>query len=665
MRGTEPPALGIQRLMIVGMAGHIDHGKTALVKALTGVDTDRLPQEQARGISIDLGFAYQARDDGGVTGFVDMPGHEKFMRNMLVGAAGIDCLLLVIAADDGVMPQTREHLAVAGLLGVDRGMALITKVDLADEARLKTVRAEVADLLPESCLAGADILAVSAKDSRGIAELQAALDGFAAEENPNSQTRIPQAPARLVVDRSFSISGSGTVVSGMLVQGHLSIGDHVLTSPSGLPVRIRSLHAQNQPCDIAYAGQRCGVSLGGRIAADEIMRGDWLLAQSLHEPTGRIDVMLHLLDSETRPLRHWSAVRFHHGAAQVAGRVAILQEGPLLPGQSCMAQLVLERPVAASVNDRFVIRAGNGERSLGGGRLIDLRPPSRRRKQPRRLAQLSAMALADPAQSLAAQTGVWPFYIDSALFQRDRAIADQAMQALLEDADLSAIEGDGRGYILHSSIHAKLEECALEVAHAYHQKHPRLLGAGLKHLQRSCDPALPLGPMQALLEGMVKAGKLARDGGVYRLPAHHLGLDRQDDALWQKARPLLAGEARFRPPLLAELAEKLACREFDLRRVLTLKAREGRAAEIAQGRFFLEESLHEIAAIIGEISQAAEGGIFGAADLRDRLENGRKVAIEVLEYFDRQAMTARRGDNRVVDAGRLQGFIEQTEHKSS
>lgn len=645
--------------MIVGTAGHIDHGKTALVQALTGVDADRLEEEQRRGISIDIGFAYAERADGGVTGFVDMPGHEKFMRNMLVGAAGIDCLLLVIAADDGVMPQTREHLAVAELLGVERCLVVISKVDLADEPQIEIVREQIAELLADTALVDAKILPVSVKEPRGLGDLQAALDGFALEDKAHSA-----GPARFVVDRSFSLPGAGTVVSGMLVQGELRSGDPLLVSPSGQSIRIRSLHAQNRACDVAKAGQRCGIALGGRISRQEISRGDWLLAESLHAPTQRIDVALNLLASEVRPLRHWTAVRFHHGSAEVAARVAILQEGPLKPGQICMAQMVLENPVAAAVNDRFVIRSANGERSLGGGYLVDLRPPNRRRKQPRRLAQLRAMAIADPSQSLVQQASIWPFYVDLERFERDRALDIGTKAILLELRKISVLPADEKRLVFRAGFRAQIEASALETTRAYHQKYPRLLGPGLKYLQRSLDPSLPIGPAKAALEAMVVNGQLAKDGGSYRLPAHHLGLDSTDDALWIKALSLLSGEARFRPPLLAELVKTLGVREFDLGRVLRLKIREGVVVEIGQGRFFLGKTLVEIAGIIGEIALARDDGQFGVADLRDRLANGRKVAIELLEYFDSRAMTARRGDSRIVEPVRLQEFIGQMGEKA-
>lgn len=630
--------------MIVGVAGHVDHGKTALVRALTGIDADRLPEEQKRGLSIDLGFAYLPRPDGSVLGFVDMPGHEKFMRNMLAGATGIDLLLLVVAADDGVMPQTREHLAVAELLGMERGLVAITKCDLVGEESIAALREELAALLAGGSFAGSLLVEVSVREGRGIGELQALLDKAAAAARPPRD-----GPVRFAIDRSFSLAGAGTVVTGVGVQGAIRVGEALVVSPSGGQVRVRSLHVQNRPGEIAQAGQRSGVALGGRIATSEVGRGDWLLDPALHAATQRIDATLHLLASEDRPLRHWTPIRFHHAAAEVAGRVALLQDEPLEPGARAMVQLVLDESVAAAVNDRFVIRAANGTRTLGGGRLVDLRPPHRRRKQPRRLEQLAAMSIADHGTSLEAQLERWPWFVEREVFMRDRALKSLP-------AGISHVAAGP--YLFGEAIWQRLAVCAIEATSAFHRRHPRLLGPGLKRLREKLDPPLPQRPSSALLDALVAKGKLARDGGVFRLPEHRLGPDRADKELWCRIAPLLDGDARFRPPLLPELAAQLGAREFDLARVLRLKAREGALAEVAEGRFMLHQTMREITDILEEILNASEDGLFAAADLRDRLDNGRKVAIQILEYFDRQQITARRGDLRTLDRGRLARYRE-------
>lgn len=640
--------------MIIGVAGHIDHGKTALVRALTGVETDRLPQEQARGMTIDLGFAYLPAPDGRVIGFVDMPGHERFMRNMLAGASGIDCLLLVVAADDGVMPQTREHLAVACLLGVPRALVAISKADAASPERVTEVTGQVRALLADTPYAKAPMLALSAFTGMGLDDLRKCL--FAAVGS--ARHAAGDGPVRFAVDRSFSLPGAGTVVTGLIVQGEVAVGDTLALSPGGTQVRVRGIHAHNRPAQAGHAGERCGVALGGRIAAQEILRGQWLVDPSLDRPVDRFDARLHLLASEQADLKHWTAVRLHHGAAEVAGRVAVLQDGPLQPGCECFVQLVLDAPMAACVGDRFVIRAANGSRTLGGGRVVDLAPPHRRRKQPLRLARLDAMALPDPAASVAAQASRWPWYVDIDRFATDRALGPAQMQAILAAVPHEAASGQGHRYLFAPDVWQRLTLGAVGEVRLFHQRFPRLLGPNLSRLTQALGLRLPVRVTAAVLDRLVREGHLARESGVFRLPGHVLGLDRGDEDLWHRLAPLLGGEARFRPPLVPQLAATLNTRELDCRRVLKLKAREGAVAEVGEDRFISRSAMGEVAAIVADIAAAAPTGMFGAADLRDRLDNGRKVAIEMLEYFDQIKLTARRGDLRVARLDLLHGYAE-------
>ncbi|EBV3600107.1 selenocysteine-specific translation elongation factor, partial [Salmonella enterica subsp. enterica serovar Virchow] len=331
--------------MIVGTAGHIDHGKTALVKALTGVDGDRLAEEKARGITIDLGFAYADLGAGAVTGFVDVPGHERLIHTMLAGAGGIDLALLVVAADDGPMPQTREHLAILSMLGLSRGAVALTKADLADETRREKTIAEIAALLAPTPLAGAPILPVSALTGEGVADLRALL--VAAERETASRAR--DGPFRLAVDRSFTLPGIGTIVTGTALSGRVAIGDPVIVSPSGLAARVRGIHAQNMPAQDGFAGQRCALNLAGDgVTKDAIRRGDVVLAPDLHAPTDRIDATLTLLAEEPKPVTAWFPARLHSNSVEAGVRIVPLA-GDIGSGQSGLVQLVLDRPIAASV----------------------------------------------------------------------------------------------------------------------------------------------------------------------------------------------------------------------------------------------------------------------------------------------------------------------------
>ncbi|MGL6109304.1 MAG: selenocysteine-specific translation elongation factor, partial [Rubrivivax sp.] len=362
--------------MIIGTAGHIDHGKTSLVKALTGIDADRLKEEKERGITIDLGFAYKPLPDGEVLGFVDVPGHEKLVRNMLAGATGIDHVMLVVAADDGPMPQTREHLAILDLLGLAHGVVALSKCDLVTPTRLAEARAEVRALLAHSLLAEAPILALSSLTGEGIDALLEHLEHARAALSPRRQ----QGQFRLAVDRSFTLAGIGTVVTGTAVAGQVAVGERLKLSPRGLDVRVRGIHAQNRQAREGRAGQRLALNLAGVDKAD-VRRGDWLVAEALHAPTQRFDARVQLLAGESRPLAHWTPVHLHLGAEDVGARVMLLEGAAVAPGRSALIQLSLERPIGALHGDRFILRDQSALRTLGGGVVIDAFPPASRRRR--------------------------------------------------------------------------------------------------------------------------------------------------------------------------------------------------------------------------------------------------------------------------------------------
>ena len=371
--------------MIIGTAGHIDHGKTSIVRALTGVDTDRLKEEKARGITIDLGFAYQALPGGGVLGFVDVPGHEKLIRNMLAGATGIDHVLFVVAADDGPMPQTREHLAILDLLGVQRGVVALTKADLVSAQRLGQAQDEVRALLAGTALAGADILPVSSRTGQGVDALRGALEA--------AHAKLTRERAgghfRLSVDRSFSLAGVGTVVTGTAVAGRVTVGDKLLVSPAGTAVRVRGLHAANREATEGVAGQRLALNLSG-VEKQDVMRGDWIVAEPAHAPTQRIDARLRVLAAESQPLAHWTPLHLHLGAVDVGARIVLLEGQAIAPGSQALVQLELEQPIGALHGDRFIVRDQSAQRTIGGGVVLDAFAPPARRHKAQRLGLLGS-----------------------------------------------------------------------------------------------------------------------------------------------------------------------------------------------------------------------------------------------------------------------------------
>ncbi len=639
--------------MIVGVAGHVDHGKTALVRALTGVNTDRLKEEQARGISIDLGFAYLPAGDGSTVGFVDVPGHEKFVRNMLAGATGVDAVLLVVAADDGVMPQTREHLAIVDLLGVSHGLVALTKIDLASPERVRAVEDDIRELLATTGLAAADILPVSTISGEGVEDIRAALLSAAR----TFEARSPQGRFRLAVDRCFNLTGIGAVVTGPVVSGVVRVGDAVVVSPGGLRARVRSIHAQNQPAERGLAGQRCALNLAGDgVTKSAISRGNVVLDPALHAPTGRIDATLRLLASESRPLAHWTPVRLHHGAAEIQARAALLGPAPIAPGGEGRIQLVLDQPIAAAVGDRFILRDTSGSRTIGGGRFLDLRAPHRRRSAPPRLEQLNALAIEGAGSALAALLGRWPHYVALTAFARDRALDDTQAQAALGDLAHASFAAGGETIAVSPATWARLAQTALAGLEVFHRAHPASPGLAAARLAPLLEPRLPPAIAAGALKALVDAGVLLSEGGALRTPEHRFGLDPRDQGLWTRIAPLLAGDARFRPPRASEIAPMLSAPEPDVRRVLKVLARRRDVVEVAPDHFFMRETVEEMARIAVDTASDQADGQFSAAQLRDRLNNGRKVAIQILEYFDRRGLTLRHGALRRINASRLEQF---------
>ncbi len=632
--------------MIVGTAGHIDHGKTALVKALTGVDADRLAEEKARGITIELGFAYADLGGGAVTGFVDVPGHERLIHTMLAGAGGIDLALLVVAADDGVMPQTREHLAILNLLGLTRGIVALTKADLADEARRAKVAARIGDLLAGTGLTGAPVIPVSALTGEGIDTLRAAL--IAAEAA--TAARAAEGPFRLAVDRSFTLTGAGTVVTGTVLSGRVALDDAVVISPLGLPARVRGIHAQNRKAAEGLAGQRCALNLAGEgVSKDAIHRGDVIVSPVLHAPAARIDAELTVLPGEARAVDLWQPVHLHSHAAETAARVVPL-EGPVAPGQRGLVQLVLDRPLAAAVGDRFVLRDASASRTIGGGRFLDLRAPARKRRTPERLALLEAAALPDPAAALRAMLAVAP--VDLPGFARERALADAAKPAIAAVAGAQII-----GPLALSEPRLRgLRTGLVETLAGFHAENPDLAGLGREKLRLTLTPRLPKEVFLTFLRAEAAAGRIVLDGAFLRLPGHEVRLSAGDEALYARILPALLGPGRFRPPRVRDFATEFGVDEREVRRVMRLTQRLGRTDQIAHDHFFAREVTAEMAGIVRDLGLQSPDGWFTAAAFRDRVQNGRKVAIEILDFFDRLGLTLRRGDLRRINPHRADLF---------
>ena len=541
--------------MIVGTAGHIDHGKTSLVKALTGVDADRLKEEKARGITIELGFAYLPQPDGSVIGFVDVPGHERFVHTMLAGAHGLDLLMLVVAADDGVMPQTREHLEIVSLLGIPHGVVALTKADAVPPERIAEVTGEIAALLAGTDLAGSPVFPVSSVTGEGVAELLAWLRDRHAATPPRGRDGL----FRLAVDRSFVLAGAGLVVTGMVLDGAVAVGDAVVVSPSGLAARVRSIHAQNRRAERGLAGERCALNLAGPgISKDGLHRGDVVTAPEGHAPTQRIDAALRVAPGATKGIAQWMPARLHHATAEVGARIVLLADRKAEPGEEVRVQLVLDAPIAARALDRFILRDVSASRTLGGGRFLDLRAPERKRRTPERMALLDAMAQAEPVAALASLAMAAAAPVDLGGFARDRGATLDTARGWCAAADVEEWPVGTTSFALARQRRAEVAARLRQALAEFHAAQPDLPGMGLERLRLATAPRVPAPLYRALLRRIVETEDwLALEGAWVRLASHRIEISEAEEALWQRIRPMLADTARFRPPRVRDIARDL------------------------------------------------------------------------------------------------------------
>jgi selenocysteine-specific elongation factor len=605
--------------VIVGTAGHIDHGKTTLVRALTGVDTDRLPEEKARGISIELGYAYL--DVPGLDqriGFIDVPGHEKLVHTMLAGASGIDFALLLVAADDGVMPQTREHLAVLSLLGLTRGAVAITKTDRAEPGRVDALQTEVRALLADTGLSDAPVVAVSAQTGDGVAVLRELLFDAARQTPPRATQDL--AP-RLAVDRAFSLDGVGTVVTGTLHAGEIAVGDELVIQ--GEPARVKSLHAQNRAVERAQAGQRCAVALAG-LTREQAPRGQWLTAPAVALATDRFDARLTLCRGEARPLRSGVRVHLHLGAQSVTASVAVLDGDAIAPGASARVQLVCHAPVGAWCGDRLVLRDAGASRTLAGGVVLDPFAPTRYRRTPERLAELSACELPTVAERREQLLALSTLGLDLARFAQAEGLA-------------APLQGWALGPQAREALLTRL----LGVLAEFHAKSPDELGPDTARLRRLVAPRIAEPLWRRLLAELRAEDRIAVRGAFVHLPEHGVQLSAAEQRIAQKVAPRLA-EAGAEGAWARDLARDCAEPEPLMRATLARLAQQGELHQVVKDLYCDTATMGRLAATARVLG--AEYGTVTAAAFRDATGLGRKRAIQHLEHFDRVGLLRRVGD---------------------
>ncbi len=610
--------------MIIATAGHVDHGKTSLLQAITGINADRLPEEKVRGMTIDLGYAYWPQPDGQVIGFIDVPGHEKFLANMLSGIGGIDRALLVVAADDGVMPQTREHLAILQLSGQPALTVAITKCDSVDDARRAGVEQQIRQLTQELGWQQIALFSTSIHSQAGISELSDHLRQLPARTLETGRR------FRLAIDRVFNVKGAGVVVTGTALGGSVSVGDALWLSGMNKAVRVRGLHAQNQPTERAQAGQRIALNLSGGVEKERVTRGDWLLSDAPAQPCDRLLVALTLHHA----LRQGQPLHLHHAASHITGRISLLQDN--------LAELLLDKPLWLTDNDRLILRDISARETLGAARVLLLTPPKRGKRQPAFIRWLKQLENADSAVEK----------VTLLLEQRPRTAEElewllQLSPGALSEA-LTAVAPEIAGDYLLPQKDARQWQTELLVAlENYHNEHDDRPGIGRDRLRRIALPNLPESLVLALIATLLDKQALRNNHGWLHLPDFEIGFDDREDALWQQVRPLFGDQAWW----VRDLAAQAGCEEAPMRQLLRKAAQGGEIVAIVKDRYFAQPQIVRFADIIRE--RAASALSTGAADFRDRLGVGRKLAVQILEFFDRCGFTRRKGNEHLLRDGQM------------
>lgn len=628
--------------MIIATAGHIDHGKTALLQALTGQAGDQRSQEQQRGITIDLGYRYADLGGEATLGFIDVPGHERFVHNMLAGAAGVDLALLVVAADDGVMPQTREHLAILMLLGIPRLWVVLSKCDRVDIQRQNAAEAEIKALLATGPYSNAPFFSLSNITGAGIPALREAL---LAEARTVAQ-RAEQGHFRLSVDRAFSVSGSGTVVTGTALSGRVTIGDSLLlvdAQGGHQSVRVRGLHAQNRLAESAQAGQRVALNLSGdRLRAQHIQRGNWLLPNALLNPSRRLDIYLTLLPDASRALEHWTPVHIHIGAQHLTGRVALLEQPQLAPGSSGLAQLVLDEDTLAVYGDRVVLRDQSAWYTLGGGIVLDPAAPTRQRRTTERLAQLQALTaggleIALPTLLSNAINGLAPDDLE-------RTFNRPQHSWHLPQGTLSKQTSNGV-CLFSESIWRQHRLTLIEALTRFHQEQPDEPGPDRSRLRRYGLAYLQPAVFSALLDEVLRNASITASGPWLHMPEHRVRLNAEDEALKKQLWPHIEAGG-INPPWVRDLARLESCDESQVRALLLKLARLGHLHQVVRDLFYLDSAIEQLA--LCAITLAQDNDTLEVVDFRDALGLGRKRCVQLLEYLDRLGVTRRFANQRRI-----------------
>ncbi len=633
--------------VILGTAGHIDHGKTSLVKALTGIDTDRLKEEKLRGITIELGFAWLDLPSGQRVGIVDVPGHEKFVKNMVAGAMGIDLLVMIIAADEGVMPQTREHLDICSLLGIKHGLVALTKTDMVDEEWLELVTDDVESFFKGTFLEGAPIVQVSSATGQGLPEFHKALEALC-ETVPE---RSSKGLFRLPVDRVFTMKGFGTVITGSLVFGKVRVGDTIMIYPSGIQSKVRGIQVHNQSVDEASAGMRTAINFQG-LEREAINRGDVLGGLNTLKPSFMVDVVLDYIGYDKKPLKNRTRVRFHTGTSEILSRVILLDREELAVGETTVAQLRLEAPVSAVKDDRFVIRSYSPIKTIGGGLIVNPVPIKHKRFREAVVADLRRLAESPPRELvtfLIEGSGLHGVAFSDLIIMTNivEAELERHLQQLLSEKVIILVDRENRVFI-HGSVLGELRDKTVQILGVYHKDYPLRAGMTKEALKSKLPEALSLRIFNLMLLELTKAKTVVQAKEMIHLSGHTIALEADQKDIRHKIEQTYF-DSGLQPPYFKDLVESMRQNSGHVRDVLGLMLEEGALVKVKDDLYFHKDVLADVKNRL--VSYLKANPEIDTPRLKEMMGVSRKYLIPLIEYFDAAKVTIRVGDVRRLREG--------------
>ena len=638
--------------MIIATAGHIDHGKTLLVKCLTNKNTDSLPEEKLRGMSIDLGFAYKDLGKNISLGFIDVPGHERFIQNMLAGVIGVDFGLLVIAADDGPMPQTNEHLEILNLLGISRGAVAITKIDKVKSTRIDEVINLSKDILRKTSLEKAPFFPISNLQETGINNLK----NYLKEEASKNKMPIIKGEFRLAIDRKFNLKGIGLIVTGTIFSGVVRKGDIVILSPKGIEARVRGIHSQNKVSEIGYTGQRCALNLVGTdIEKSTINRGDWILSSELHVPSDCIDAVISVSLSEKKSLRNWTRAYLHLGSSKIICRVVTLENKEIIPGCTGFVQLKLEQKTTSSFDDCFILRDQSAMRTIGGGRIIDPLSIPKGRSKPERIEDLHIMNKYELKDALAFLLSKKTWGMDLKKFTVKRNLNKIEAQNLFKTNEIKIFNEKDKlwGFsVLNWSICINIVYDYIDI---FFKQNYNLAILNEEKIIQKFESVSPRYVIRHILNELISSKKLLRNGKELFLTEHEIIFSSEELDMWKKIKHAL-DENKYHPPTINEVAKELNFETKDTEQIFKKALKLNYLVQVSLNRYFYRDIILYYANIVEKISATNTNHKLELSIFRNEVRISRNLTIELLEFFDRKGFTIRLKNERYLQKKANQVF---------